>query len=80
MELRPEGAHPGGAALLFKERLQVQEPRLHALHCCRSSPRRRTYDEIIKELEGTETDERSGRSQDKEKEYVMQKLRALGYM
>lgn len=36
--------------------------------------------EIIRELEGTETDERSGRSQDKEKEYVMQKLRALGYM
>ncbi len=36
--------------------------------------------EIIKELEATETDERSGRSQDKEKEYAMQKLRALGYM
>ncbi len=40
----------------------------------------KSMDEIIKELEGTETDERSGRSQDKEKEYVMQKLRALGYM
>jgi sulfate adenylyltransferase subunit 2 len=40
----------------------------------------KNIDDIIKELEGTETDERSGRSQDKEKEYVMQKLRALGYM
>ncbi len=40
----------------------------------------KTIPEIIKELEGTETDERSGRSQDKEKEYVMQRLRALGYM
>jgi sulfate adenylyltransferase subunit 2 len=40
----------------------------------------KSISEIIKELEGTETDERSGRSQDKEREYVMQRLRALGYM
>jgi len=40
----------------------------------------KNINDIIKELEATETDERSGRSQDKEKEYVMQKLRALGYM
>ena len=37
-------------------------------------------DSIIKELKTTETEERAGRDQDKEKEYVMEKLRALGYM
>ena len=35
---------------------------------------------IIKELETTTDEERSGRSMDKEREYVMQKLRALGYL
>ncbi len=35
---------------------------------------------IIKELEKTTVEERSGREQDKEKEYIMEKLRALGYM
>ena len=35
---------------------------------------------IVKELETTTTEERSGRQQDKEKSYVMEKLRALGYM
>ena len=40
----------------------------------------RNVDDIIKELETTGIEERSGRDQDKEKEYVMQKLRALGYM
>ncbi|MDE1825239.1 MAG: sulfate adenylyltransferase subunit CysD [Candidatus Micrarchaeota archaeon] len=35
---------------------------------------------IIRELETTKIEERSGREQDKEKAYVMQKLRALGYM
>lgn len=40
----------------------------------------KNLDEIIKELETTQTTERSGRSQDKEKEYVMQKLREMGYM
>ncbi len=40
----------------------------------------KTVKEIIKELETTETEERAGRQQDKEKEYVMEKLRALGYM
>ena len=39
-----------------------------------------TVSEIVKELEETKTAERSGRSQDKEKAYMMQKLRALGYM
>lgn len=40
----------------------------------------KTIDEIIEELKTTGTAERSGRMQDKEKENVMQRLRALGYM
>ena len=39
-----------------------------------------TVDKIIEELRITKTAERSGRSQDKEKAYTMQKLRSLGYM
>jgi len=39
-----------------------------------------TIDKIIKEIENTKISERSGRAQDKEKEYMMQKLRSLGYM
>jgi sulfate adenylyltransferase subunit 2 len=35
---------------------------------------------IIKEIDNTLIPERAGRSQDKEKEYMMQKLRSLGYM
>ena len=37
-------------------------------------------DEMIYELEHTNVSERSGRAQDKEDTYTMQKLRALGYM
>lgn len=37
-------------------------------------------DKIIKELSTTNVSERSGRDQDKEKAFMMQKLRALGYM
>ncbi len=33
-----------------------------------------------REIETTSIAEQSGRSQDKEKEYMMQKLRSLGYM
>jgi sulfate adenylyltransferase subunit 2 len=40
----------------------------------------RTIDEIIEELMVTKIAERSGRAQDKEKAFTMQKLRALGYM
>jgi sulfate adenylyltransferase subunit 2 len=40
----------------------------------------KNVDDIIKELETTKEEERSGRSMDKEREYVMQKLRSLGYM
>lgn len=39
-----------------------------------------TIDEIIEELKTTKEPERSGRAQDKEKAYMMEKLRALGYM
>ena len=39
-----------------------------------------TIDKIIKELETTKVREREGRAQDKEQEYMMQKLRSLGYM
>ncbi len=39
-----------------------------------------TIDKIVEELKTTEVEERSGRAQDKEKAYMMQKLRALGYM
>jgi sulfate adenylyltransferase subunit 2 len=39
-----------------------------------------TLKKIIKELETTTVSERSGRAQDKEDSYNMQKLRSLGYM
>jgi len=39
-----------------------------------------TVDEVVEELKTTNTPERAGRAQDKEKAYMMQKLRALGYM
>jgi len=39
-----------------------------------------TTDEIVEELRHTKIAERSGRAQDKERIFTMQKLRALGYM
>ncbi|MFH1541594.1 MAG: sulfate adenylyltransferase subunit CysD [bacterium] len=39
-----------------------------------------SIDKIISELQTTQTTERSGRAQDKESVYTMQKLRSLGYM
>lgn len=39
-----------------------------------------TLDTIIEELKTTTVSERSGRAQDKESAYMMQKLRSLGYM
>lgn len=39
-----------------------------------------SFDKIIKELSTTKVSERSGRAQDKESDYMMQKLRSLGYM
>lgn len=40
----------------------------------------RTVNMIVRELEKTRVAERSGRAQDKEDPYTMQKLRSLGYM
>jgi len=49
--------------------------------CCQAvESRAGTVEKIIRELEQTREAERSGRAQDKEKEYMMQKLRSLGYM
>ena len=39
-----------------------------------------TIDEIVEELSTTKIPERAGRAQDKERAYMMQKLRSLGYM
>ncbi len=39
-----------------------------------------TVNKIVEELKVTKVAERSGRAQDKERVYMMQKLRALGYM
>lgn len=39
-----------------------------------------TVRKVIRELETTDVAERSGRAQDKENAYTMQKLRSLGYM
>ena len=39
-----------------------------------------TIEEVVEELKETKIAERSGRAQDKEKSFTMQKLRALGYM
>ena len=39
-----------------------------------------TIDKIVEELETSRISERSGRAQDKESAYIMQKLRSLGYM
>lgn len=49
--------------------------------CCQAVPSLATnIDKIIAELATTKVAERSGRCQDKEKTYMMQKLRSLGYM
>jgi sulfate adenylyltransferase subunit 2 len=49
--------------------------------CCQPiESKASSIDKIIKEIENTRIAERSGRVQDKEKEYMMQKLRSLGYM
>ncbi len=39
-----------------------------------------TIDKVVEELKTTKISERSGRAQDKESAYMMQKLRSLGYM
>lgn len=39
-----------------------------------------TIDKVVEELKTSKISERSGRAQDKESAYIMQKLRSLGYM
>jgi len=39
-----------------------------------------TIDKVVEELKTSKISERSGRAQDKEDDYMMQKLRSLGYM
>ena len=49
--------------------------------CCDPIPSQAdTIDLIVEELRTTRIAERSGRAQDKERAYMMQKLRSLGYM
>jgi len=49
--------------------------------CCNPIPSNAdTVDKIVEELKTTKISERSGRAQDKERAYMMQKLRSLGYM
>lgn len=51
------------------------------LPCCAPVPSRAdSIKRIVQELRTTTTPERSGRAQDKEDAYTMQKLRSLGYM
>jgi len=58
--------------------------RYRSLGCTRATvsidSKANTVDKIINEIKTTKTGERSGRAQDKEKAYIMQKLRSLGYM
>lgn len=49
--------------------------------CCNPiTSQANTIDKIIRELKTSQISERSGRAQDKESDYMMQKLRSLGYM
>lgn len=48
--------------------------------CCAVNSNADNIQKIIKELDTTKVAERSGRAQDKEDTYTMQKLRSLGYM
>jgi len=49
--------------------------------CCNPiDSKAESVDKIIEELKTTNVSERSGRAQDKESAYMMQKLRSLGYM
>lgn len=49
--------------------------------CCNSvESNADNIDKIVEELKETKVSERSGRAQDKESAYMMQKLRSLGYM
>ena len=54
-------------------------PAGYYLVVCRLEPENHVR-EIIEELKDTTSSERSGRAQDQESTYAMQKLRAKGYM
>ena len=54
---------------------------LGCVPCCKPiKSNASNVDEIVEELKKTKIAERSGRAQDKETAYMMQKLRSLGYM
>jgi len=67
-----------------KKKYGWKNKRFRSLGCeCCTSPvasNAKTIDGIIEYLKNTDVEERSGRSQDKEKEQVMRRLRAMGYM
>jgi len=67
-----------------EKRFNLKNKRFRSLGCeCCTVPvdsKAKTIDEIIGYLKNTDVEERSGRSQDKEKEQVMRRLRAMGYM
>ena len=48
--------------------------------CLREAPDADSVDKIVEALKTSRVSERSGRAQDKESAYMMQKLRSLGYM
>lgn len=49
--------------------------------CCKPvDSKADTIDKVVEEIRTTKISERSGRAQDKESAYMMQKLRSLGYM
>ena len=49
--------------------------------CCKPvDSQANTFEKIVEELKTSKISERSGRAQDKESDYMMQKLRSLGYM
>ena len=67
-------------ALEYFESKATNQVLAQVLNKQRKNRKRVSVDKIIKELTVTRIAERSGRAQDKEKDYMMQKLRSLGYM
>lgn len=66
---------------LYFSRNGMRYRSLGCTHCTTAiKSNAKNIDQIIAELGVTSTEERAGRDQDKEKKYVMEKLRALGYM
>ena len=66
---------------LYFAKKQKRYRSIGCICCCQAIPSLASnIDQIIAELGTTKIAERSGRCQDKEKTYMMQKLRSLGYM